>query len=179
MNSFFTIILIGISLSMDAFSLALIYGMNGIKKRKIFLLSLFVGIFHFFMPIIGMIVSNLVVSKFVINLSYLISFIFLVIGIEMIISSYRLKEFDLLDNIGNYFLFSFSVSIDSFTVGLGMIAISSNYIFVSFVFMICSFIFTYIGLFFGNRLNNKLGNISTIIGGIVLLLLSFYYLFKI
>ena len=54
MSSFFTILLIGISLSMDAFSLALIYGMQGIQAKSKINLSLIVGIYHFIMPLIGL-----------------------------------------------------------------------------------------------------------------------------
>ena len=43
--SFITLILIAISLSMDAFSLSLAYGTLGIPKKQIFLLSFIVGCF--------------------------------------------------------------------------------------------------------------------------------------
>ena len=36
MNAFLTTLLVGISLSMDAFSLALIYGTNNLSKKDIF-----------------------------------------------------------------------------------------------------------------------------------------------
>ena len=48
MDIFFTIVLIGISLSMDAFSLALVYGTYSLVKKDILLLSVIVGLFHFF-----------------------------------------------------------------------------------------------------------------------------------
>ena len=54
MSSFITILLIGISLSMDAFSLALAYGMTSIKEKEKILLSLIVGAYHFIMPLIGL-----------------------------------------------------------------------------------------------------------------------------
>ena len=66
MASFFTIILIGISLSMDAFSLALAYGISGITKKEIIILSLIVGIFHFCMPLIG-----LALGIFIENISFI------------------------------------------------------------------------------------------------------------
>ena len=54
MSSFLTILLIGISLSMDAFSLALVYGIQGMSKRDKIFLSLIVGVYHFIMPLIGL-----------------------------------------------------------------------------------------------------------------------------
>ena len=53
-----TIFLIAVSLSMDAFSLALIYGTQGITKKDKVLLSLIVGIYHFIMPLIGVTIGN-------------------------------------------------------------------------------------------------------------------------
>ena len=176
MNSFFTIILVGISLSMDAFSLALIYGTQGINRKDEIVLSMMVGLFHFFMPLIGFFVGNYLFSYFKINLDYLIGIIFFIIGLEMIISSLKGKKVSFLDNIWSYMLFSFSVSIDSFTTGLGFRAISNNYFMVSFMFMLCSFFFTYIGLLLGNIFNTKFGSISTIMGGVILVFLAIYYL---
>ena len=54
MNIFFVVLLIGVSLSMDAFSLALIYGTYGLSRRNEIILSIIVGLFHFFMPLVGL-----------------------------------------------------------------------------------------------------------------------------
>ena len=59
MSSFLTILLIAISLSMDAFSLALVYGLLIYSKKRKLLLSIIVGIYHFFMPLIGMLFGNI------------------------------------------------------------------------------------------------------------------------
>ncbi len=178
MNIFFTVLLIGISLAMDAFSLALIYGMQGLSKKNEIILSIIVGLFHFFMPIFGMFIGNIIINYFKINFNYLISIIFIIIGLEMIISNIRNKDRDinLLNGIIDFLLFGFSVSVDSFTTGIGIDLICGNYIFVSIVFMICSSFFTYIGLLIGNRVNFKYGNVSTIFGGIILLLIAIYYI---
>ena len=49
-----SIIIVAISLSMDAFSLALAYGTLGLGPKMLFKISLSVGLFHFFMPLLGM-----------------------------------------------------------------------------------------------------------------------------
>ena len=56
---FFITLLTGIALSLDAFSLSIIYGTVIIDKKIIFKLSLLVGIFHFFMPLFGYVLKNL------------------------------------------------------------------------------------------------------------------------
>ena len=48
-----SVIMIAIGLSMDAFSLAILYGTLNFTKRKALTLAGFVGAFHFFMPLLG------------------------------------------------------------------------------------------------------------------------------
>ena len=85
------------------------------------------------------------------------------------------KEEKLSISILGFILFGLSVSIDSFTTGIGINIINNNYLEVSTIFALTSSIFTYIGLKLGNRINKKLGPISSLIGGMILLILSIYY----
>ena len=75
---FFVTLLTGIALSLDAFSLAIIYGTVLKNKKLIFTLSLIVGIFHFFMPLLGFSLSNLVISKIVSSTNVISFIIFLI-----------------------------------------------------------------------------------------------------
>ena len=54
---------IAVSLSMDAFSLSLAYGTLNLEKKDINNLSLIVGIYHFFMPLLGLFIGNIVLKK--------------------------------------------------------------------------------------------------------------------
>ena len=47
MNVVLTCLVVAVSLSMDAFSLALIYGTYGMSKKNEILLAVIVGVFHF------------------------------------------------------------------------------------------------------------------------------------
>ncbi len=174
---FLTSLLVGISLSMDAFSLSLIYGTQGISKRNEILLSIIVGIFHFFMPLIGLLCGNIICSYYEFNLDVFVGIIFVIIGIEMIISSISDKEVNILSSIVSYLIFGLSVSIDSFTTGIGLSAINDNYLEVASIFMFCSGMLTYFGLKLGNILNIKFGKYATTFGGIILILLGLYYIF--
>ena len=58
------IFIIAISLSMDAFSLALAYGTINLNGKEINILSIIVGIYHFFMPIVGMLIGSYI-TKFI------------------------------------------------------------------------------------------------------------------
>ena len=169
------VILLGLSLSMDAFSLALIYGINKISKQKELLLPLIVGIYHFIMPLIGSLIGNIIFNYLPIKPNIIVSIIFIIIGIEMIISKEELEE---LSNILEMLLFGLAVSIDSFSSGIGLKYIT-NHILLSTVYIsLTSFILTYIGLVFGKKIGLKLGRISNILGSIILILIGIIYLLK-
>ena len=126
-----TIFLIAVSLSMDAFSLALIYGTQGIAKKDKLLLSLIVGVYHFIMPLIGVIIGNLITSKILINTNILVGIILSLIAVEMIISSFKETNNKFLLTFPSYLIFGLSVSIDSLTTGIGLSLITKNCIFSS------------------------------------------------
>lgn len=178
MDTFFTTLIIGISLSMDAFSLALIYGTQSISKKNKIILSIIVGIYHFVMPLLGVFLGNVILKYLVINLSIVVSVIFLFIGIEMIISSIKDDSHDFVVSIFGFLIFGLSVSIDSFTTGIGLNVINNNYLEVSSIFCIVSGSFTYLGLILGNKLGSIFGKLSTIIGGVILIILGIIYFFR-
>lgn len=178
MNTFFMTLLVGVSLSMDAFSLALLYGTQELSKKDEILLSIIVGMFHFFMPLIGLSLGNLLYSYFVFNFNLVVGIIFSIIGIEMVVSAIKGEDVNILLSIWGFLLFGLSVSIDSLTTGIGLKAICDDYLEVSTIFMMCSGIFTYVGLKFGNKLSDSFGKVATIGGGIVLIILAVYYVFR-
>jgi len=177
MDAIFTCLLVAISLSMDAFSLSLIYGTYGMSKKNEVLLASIVGMFYFFMPLLGLGLGSVLMKYFVFDLDIVVGIIFLIIGVEMIISAWKDDDVKILIGIVGFLLFGLSVSIDSFTTGIGLSVISKNYIGVAILFMIVSGIFTYIGLRFGNRLSERFGKYATVSGGILLCLLSINQIF--
>ena len=169
------IFFISISLSMDAFSLALAYGTNSLNKKEINTLSSIVGVYHFFMPILGMMFGKFIMSTIHIGGDIVVLLIFVFIGINMIIESFKKENKVEKMKVGEMILFGLAVSIDSFSIGIGINSISNNFLICSFIFSITSFAFTYTGLLIGNKLNKWIGKISTIIGGITLILLGIAY----
>lgn len=163
---------------MDAFSLALIYGTQGINKKDKIILSLIVGIYHLIMPLIGLSIGIYITNKLIINTNILVGVILCLIAIEMIISSFKDEEERFLLTLPGYLIFGLSVSVDSLTTGIGLPAITENYFLTATIFSITSLIFTYLGLNLGNILNKKYGKVSTIIGGSILFSLGIIYIFK-
>lgn len=178
MNQILVVILISISLSMDAFSLSLIYGTSIIKKTTKIYLSISVGIFHFFMPLLGYKFGSIIESNIPISLNIIASILLMILGLEMLLD--KTKEDDKLKklNILEIILFSFSVSIDSFMTGIGIKSLYENIYIVSLTFSLTSLIFTFIGLNIGNVLNKKYGSLATKVGGITLIIIGFINIFK-
>jgi putative Mn2+ efflux pump MntP len=147
------------------------------NKVKIIILSTTVGIFHFFMPLIGINIGTIIISFLPIEAETLEGIIFLILGIQMNLSLYKKEDIKEITGICSIVLFAFTVSIDSLTAGIGIKSITNNYLLATTTFMIISFIATIIGLIIGKKLSEKFGKIATIFGGILLLLLAFFSIF--
>ena len=178
MNSLLAIFLVGISLSMDTFSLSLCYGTLNIGNKKTIILSTIVGLFHFFMPILGLTIGNFIIEHLIIDGKYIILIILSIIGIDMIFSSFKTEERKMLTSMFGILIFAFSVSLDSFSTGLGLNLMTNNIFGSLIIFTITSSTFTLLGIKLGKKLNNKFGKISNMVGGIVLIIIGIYFFFK-
>ena len=165
------IFLIAISLSMDAFFLSLAYGSLNLKKRTMYMLSIIVGLYHFFMPILGIMFGEFLQ----IESNYIVSIIFFIIGVNMILEIRKEKELKPLSLI-YMLLFGLGVSIDSFTIGVGISKLLKFTILCPIIFSIVSALFTYIGLFLGKKINEIIGDIAILFGGLTLIILGVYYI---
>lgn len=167
---------LAIGLSMDAFSLALAYGMNKLPLSKIITTGLFVGIFHFIMPNLGAIVGKMFLNRISFNTNLLVAIIFLFLAIDMFINRHE-EQNDLITNLFSILLFAFSVSIDSFSVGIALGITKASLVVASLIFAIISAFFTFLGLFLGKKLSEKLGEKALYLGIIILIGLALKYLF--
>lgn len=172
------IFIIAISLSMDAFSLAIAYGMINLRKKDIIALSTIVGIYHFFMPILGMLIGKYIVKFIHVGEDIIMLVIFSIIGFNMIVESKKEQRFLKCMELGEMVLFGLAVSIDSFSVGISLNNLNVPFVICSILFSFVSFIFTYLGLKLGKKLNYMIGRTATLIGGIMLILLGVFYIIK-
>lgn len=177
MISFVANLLTGIGLSMDAFSLAIIYGTLGFSKKKMKDTALTVGIYHFVMPLLGYLLGNFVLTKLIPDGKLLVGLILLVIAVEMLWSLRKDEKPEMLTGIVSILLFGLTVSIDSFSVGIGFGTMHENIWVSAVIFSLVSALFTYIGLTIGKRLSDRFGKFAIIFGSILLLGLSLSYFF--
>ena len=172
------IFFIAISLSMDAFSLSLAYGTINLTRKEINLLSIIVGIYHFFMPILGMFIGSYIIKFIHIGEDIIVLVIFGVIGLNMIIESRGEKQKIKHMKISEMLLFGFAVSVDSFSVGIGLNNINDNIILCSSIFSLTSLMFTYVGLKLGKKISNVIGSVATLLGGIALIIFGIVFVLK-
>lgn len=170
------VIMIAISLSMDAFSLSLAYGTLNLEKKYIHMLSIIVGIYHFAMPLMGMWIGNSILKILPVSTNTIVFIVLVLIGLEMIIESFKENRSVSLMKVSELLIFGLAVSLDSFSVGLGLSAIYKNPWICAITFSISAGLFTYIGLYLGKKINTWIGKISTIIGGIILIIIGLLYL---
>lgn len=165
-----------VSLSMDAFSLALAYGTLGMSRRYKILLSFITGIYHFIMPLLGLFLGEFIFSFFKFDYDILVSMILLFIGGQMIFSSFKNdgEVYDL--GFAGLFLFGFAVSIDSFSIGITLPNFDVDSFLAPFVFALVSGFFTFIGLLIGDKIANLFGKVATILGGLFLMFMGILFI---
>lgn len=176
MREIVSILLIGISLSMDTFSLSLTLGTVS-ENKLIKILPLFVGIFHFFMPILGNIIGITLINLLNLASNIILGTVLIVLGINLAIHYFKDETAEINLNIIGIIIFALSVSIDSFSVGLGINDITNNYYIASIIFALCSAAFTYLGIIIGKYSSKLIGKYAIILGIFLLLILGIFHLF--
>ena len=165
-----SIFFIGIALSMDAFSIALSIGTNNLSKKSIVLTITLVGLMHFIMPQLGLMLGNQVYNFININPKFIISVIlyYLIIVMYFDKSSKNVN----IESFINIFLFAFSVSIDSFSVGIGLKALTDKILIPPIIFSLCAGTITYMGLILGKYSQKVWQEKASLIGIILLISIS-------
>lgn len=178
MKELLILLIIGICLSIDAFSISTVIGIYNLPTKKIIKTSITVGIFHFIMPIIGVILSYQITKYLSIQTDLILGLILLLISLQMFIEYIKPSNKEITLNKFGILLFAFGVSLDSFSVGLGLRAITNNLLLSSTVFSVVSFSFTFLGLTIGKYINKVLKKYSYLLGTIFLFILGIIFLCK-
>ena len=178
MKEFLILLMIGISLSIDAFSVSTCLGICNLSLKKILNISTLVGIFHFIMPLLGFILSNQILKYLSINANLVLGIILTLISLQMLIEYIKPTNKEISLNKLGIFLFAFGVSLDSFSIGLGIKAITNNLLLSSTIFSLCSFTFTFLGLSIGKYINKIFEKYSYLVGTILLLILGIMFICK-
>lgn len=185
-----TIILVAIVLGADAFSLSMGMGIKGVSRRYEIRFSLLVGLFHVFMPLLGLSLG-LAAGKILGVWAGRIGAIILVyIALEMILKSYReLKPrvvtfAETRESLSNQnsrisadrwvslLILTVSVSIDALTVGFSLGTLQAPILFTVVIMGIVAGTMTMLGFKGGRRLSRAVGSYAQAVGGLILLALA-------
>lgn len=165
-----TLILMAFALGMDAFSVGLGMGMYQLRLRQIFKIGITIGIFHVWMPLVGMLAGKFLSEKFGTFASIIGGLLLILLGIQMIWSSFKKDQESVITPVGiGLLLFALSVSLDSFSVGLTLGIYGARTIMAIVCFGIAATILTWSGLLIGRKVQGWLGAYSEALGGSILL----------
>lgn len=174
------IILISLSLATDAFAVSICKGIV-IKKNKLkksIIISSYFGIFQLLMTLIGYLFGSLF-SSYIISMSYIIAFVLLsIIGIDMIIESLNNKDYKDEIRFSEMFFLSIATSIDALVIGLTFSLFNINIILNILIIGIITFILSFIGVMFGIKIKKVIKFNSSLLGGIVLIIIGIKILLK-
>ena len=177
--NFLELILISISLSMDAFAVSICQGIANIENtnKKALETGLYFGFFQALMPLLGYLTGTYL-SNLLDEVDHFIVFFLLgFIGFSMIKNS--LKEKDIKTNSSKEMLvLSIATSIDALAVGVSLAFLKVNIIISIITIGTICFIISFTGVKLGSKVGNHLSKKATLIGGIILFLIGFKILIE-
>ena len=173
----FEILLIALSMSMDAFAVCLGAGTQERTSgpRPTFRLAFHFGLFQFLMPILGWFAGTTVVN-YIAAYDHWVAFGLLAfVGVRMIRSGLGKDEANEKNDPSrgwNLVLLAIATSIDALAIGfsLGLVGVTIWY--PAVVIGVVTGLVSWMGILLGNRLGAKFGKRMEIIGGIILILMG-------
>ncbi|WP_251551773.1 manganese efflux pump MntP family protein [Neobacillus muris] len=165
-----TLMVMAAALGMDAFSVGLGMGMYKLRLKRIFVIGLSIGLFHVLMPLAGISAGKFLSEKFGSFASLIGGLLLILLGLQMIWSSFKSEEEKVITPVGfGLLIFALSVSLDSFSVGLTLGIYGTKTVLVLLCFGIAATTLTWAGLLLGKKVRGWMGVYSEALGGAILL----------
>lgn len=180
--SYFSIILMGIALAMDAFAVSIAKGicLNKIRYDYTFKAATLFGVFQGGMIIIGWLVGS-VLSNFFAKYSFIVVLILVGLGINMIVQAFKGEENDA-DSIFSFkalIPLAIATSIDALAVGVSLAFLHVHIVVSAIIIAVVTFVICFAGVILGTSIGSKIDSkIAEIIGGIILICLGIFSFFK-
>jgi putative Mn2+ efflux pump MntP len=171
------VVLIGLSLSLDAFAVSVSSGIaiRDLRKRHALRASLFFGLFQFFMPVTGWLLGNTFVS-YIQAFDHWIAFILLAfIGGKMVFEGLPRRERETkpqrtdIRNLKTLTLLAVATSIDAFAAGISFSLIGQDIIQAAALIGAITFTVCLAGFLIGKSVGIIFQKGAQIAGGIVLI----------
>lgn len=173
----FELILIAVSLAMDAFAVSICKGlsMKKMEWKKAIIIGLYFGIFQAGMPVIGYLLG-IRFEESIKFIDHWIAFGLLAfIGGSMIKEALSKKEDDEIDDKVDFktmVILAIATSIDALAVGVTFAFLNVNIVLAVSLIGILTFIISCLGVKIGNVFGDKYEKKAEIAGGIVLILIG-------
>ena len=169
------ILLLGISVAMDAFAVSICKGMTSERKLKTaFVCSTWFSSFQMLMPTIGFFVGILFVDL-IEKFDHWVVFVLLaLLGVNMIKEAFS-KDEEIVKNDTSFkemLLLSLATSIDALAVGISLALVKTNIVLAIAIIGAVTFAFCFIGAVIGQKLGEKHKKQASTLGGIILILLG-------
>jgi len=171
----YTILLAGLGLAMDAFSVSVTDGiiLKTPRPSQAGKIAFFFGFFQFLMPVLGYLLGS-TFARLICAFDHWVAFGLLgFIGGKMIWEAVFEKEVceESKNPLDNYTLFILAIatSIDALAVGITFATMTVPVLMASAIIGIITFFVCLFGVYLGSRCGNFLGNKAEVIGGLVLL----------
>lgn len=181
MVMFFTLLLMGVGLSMDAFAVSICKGlsMRKVNKKQCLVIGLFFGGFQALMPFIGWVLGSQF-EQYITSIDHWIAFILLgFIGGKMVVEAIREKDeavevgkMDPLLDLKEMFILAIATSIDALAVGITFAFLQVPIVEAVSVIGITTFVISVIGVYVGNFFGNRYKKKAELAGGMILILIG-------
>ncbi len=173
------IVLIGISLSMDAFAVATCRGleMKKFNAKYALIIALFFGGFQALMPFLGWLVGKQF-ETYIQNFDHWIAFVLLVIiGGKMVCDSFQKDDEETTVvmeklHIGQLFLMAVATSIDALAVGVTFAFLGASIALPVTLIGSITFVLSFAGVAVGYLVGGKFKNKAEFLGGVILVLIG-------
>ncbi|GAE27223.1 hypothetical protein JCM9140_3351 [Halalkalibacter wakoensis JCM 9140] len=171
MGEIFTLFIMASALGMDAFSVALGMGMLGLRLKQIFNIGVTIGLFHIIMPLLGIATGKLLSNYFGMIATLIGGGLLLIIGLQMVLSSFKSDEDDgMMQPVGfGLLMFALSVSLDSFSAGLSFGMLGTKTALTVLMMGIVSMVLAWAGLIMGSKFKHYVGSYGELLGGFILI----------
>ena len=177
---FVDILLIGVSLSMDAFAVSICkgLGMKRVNYKHAFVIALFFGVFQALMPTIGWFLGAQL--KVLIDpIDHWIAFgLLALIGGKMLWDAFHDGDEDEVAedapklDIKELFMLAIATSIDALATGIMFALVQVDIVPTVTLIGCTTFVISFAGVVIGNRFGSKYEKASTIVSGVVLILIG-------
>ncbi|RGG36219.1 manganese efflux pump [Roseburia sp. AF22-2LB] len=181
MVMFFTLLLMGAGLSMDAFAVSICKGlsMRKVNKKQSLVIGLFFGGFQALMPFIGWLLGSRF-EQYITSIDHWIAFILLgFIGGKMVVEAIREKDeavevrkMDPPLDLKEMFILAIATSIDALAVGITFAFLQVPIVEAVSIIGITTFVISVIGVYVGNFFGNRYKKKAELAGGIILILIG-------